>query len=469
LAKKTAQRMLELAVVRGEVAYYPNPGVGNDFSYPRKSGWTKTDPPAGPRDGLEGATLFYLWQPLRGFTRYYALSGDDRFLDLSRKFVNLGMQAKFWGADHDVHPAMGAQRGHFQGHFHGNLAAVRGLLDYALAANDSRLIYFARDAYDWARQQGIHRLGIFPAGHGTTEGCTIADMVGLAAALTIAGVGDYWDDVEQYVRNGLVEVQATDRDELVRLSEAGRARPKDSPWGGRHDDRFRNGNKGALKGQETTDHVIDRCVGSFGCPQHARYLKPVFGNCCLANGAQAFYYAWEAIVRARGGSAEVNLWLNRRSPWCDVWSWLPYAGRLVVQNKGMGRLLVRKPGWARQSTVRCRLDGRDVQPVWLGNRMLLDGLKGNERIEVQIPLAVEKADYSPVDLNDRNAERQVQESYACEFKGHTAIRVAPVGPVNDQLDGYRLFRRDALCANDSPMKPVPEYVHPEKLVQWLVP
>ena len=37
--RQTAERMLELAVVRGEYAYYPNVGCGNDFSYPRESGW----------------------------------------------------------------------------------------------------------------------------------------------------------------------------------------------------------------------------------------------------------------------------------------------------------------------------------------------------------------------------------------------------------------------------------------------
>ena len=194
LAKKTAQRMLDLALVRGDVAYYPNPGLGNDFSYPRQSGWTNTDPPKGPGEGFEGATLFYLWQPLRGFVRYAALTGDERFLKLSRKFVNLGMQAKFWGAQDDVYKAAGAQRGHFQGHYHGNLAALRGLLDYASAADDDRLMLFVRDAYDWARQNGISRLGLFN-GSGNTEGCTVADMVGLAVALTDAGVGDYWDDV----------------------------------------------------------------------------------------------------------------------------------------------------------------------------------------------------------------------------------------------------------------------------------
>ncbi len=68
------------------------------------------------------------------------------------------------------------------------------LLDFALIADDNRLKLFVRDAYDWARQNGISRLGLFN-GSGNTEGCTVADMVGLAVALTDAGVGDYWDDV----------------------------------------------------------------------------------------------------------------------------------------------------------------------------------------------------------------------------------------------------------------------------------
>jgi len=67
LARQSAERMLELAIVRGEQAYYPNPGLGNDFSYPRKSGWTTTEPPQRANEGFEGATLFYLFQPLRGF------------------------------------------------------------------------------------------------------------------------------------------------------------------------------------------------------------------------------------------------------------------------------------------------------------------------------------------------------------------------------------------------------------------
>ena len=465
LARKTAERMLELAIVRGEQAYYPNPGLGNDFSYPRKSGWTTTDPPQRANEGFEGATLFYLFQPLRGFARYYALTGDRRFLELSKKFVNLGLQAKFWGAEADMAAPLGAQRAHFKGHFHGNLAALRGLLDYALVADDTRLKYFVRDGYEWARQQGIHRLGIFPNSGDATEGCTIADMAGLAVALSDAGLGDYWDDVEQYARNGLIAAQATDQEEMERVSQAGRHRPKDSNWGGACDWRFGGNNKGVLKGQEITDRVIERSIGGFGHLQAARYLIPMLMACCTANGSQALYYAWEAILRKQGNTAVVSLWLNRRSPWIDVWSWLPHEGRLVVDNKGVQRIAIRKPGWARQGAIRCQVDGRDLQPRWLGNHMLFDGLKGNERIQTVAPVAVEKCEYGLVNLNQRNL---VTDQYACQFKGHTAVSVEPL-----PRDGvpahawYRIFRCERLRAETTPKKPIPGYVHPEKLVRWL--
>jgi hypothetical protein len=51
-----------------------------------------------------------------------------------------------------------------------------------------------------------------------------------------------------------------------------------------------------------------------------------------------------------------------------------------------------------------------------------------------------------------------------EFKGHTAIRV---GTGQDQ-SGYRLFRREAMRGGEAPLKQLPEYVPPAKLVQWMV-
>ncbi len=467
LAKKTAERMYELAIVRDDIAYYPNPGLGNDFSYPRQSGWTTTEPPEGPEEGYEGATMFHLLQPVRGFTRYYGLTGDERFLELSRKFVNLGVNRRFWGADFDMVRQLGAERCHFRWHAHANTGAIRGLLDYAVASNDARLKCLARDGYEWARQHGIHRLGLTTNGtkYGT-EGCTVADMIALGVAMTDAGLGDYWDDVELHARNGLVEAQLTDRDEAIRVSEAGPERPKNAKWGGACDVRWDN-RRGVLEGQEIHDNVIDRNIGAFGWVRDADYLTPMLMHCCTINGSQGLYYAWEGIVRKRSDMAEINMWLNRRSPWVDVCSCLPHEGKLIIHNKGMKGVNVRRPGWAKREDVRCRVDGRDVNPTWIGNRMLFGGLRGNEQLELDVPVHTDSAQYTIAYLHHRD---RMGCRYDCEFRGNTAVKVALVErfDASPAVDWYRAYRRSHMLAERTPMKDMPAYVHPERVVKWQV-
>jgi len=450
-AQRTAERMLELAVVKGEYAYYPDVKCGNDYSYPRKSGWIHTNEPESPREGQEGAMLFYLLQPVRGFARWYALTGDERFLDLSRRFVNFGTQRKFWGGRNDMEPLAGAERGHFWGHYHGTAAALRGLLDYAIVADDWRIKEFVRDGYEWARHHGIHRLGVFAGGGGGTEGCTVADMVGLAVKLTDAGIGDYWEDVDQYARNGLLEVQATSAEEMERVSQMGRERPPRSGF----EDRG-----GVLPGQEINEQVIERAVGAFGHLQGARYLTSFLMHCCTGNGTQGIYYAWDGIVRQEGDTAQVNLWLNRRSPWVDVWSWLPYEGKLVVRNKGMRRIIVRVPGWVSRRALCYRLNGESLQPMWVGNRMLFDGLKGTEELSFEVPVALERSRYTMANLNDRSSQ---PDEYDCMFKGNTAISVGEPEPPGPR---YRIFLRDHLQADKAPMKEINSYTHTAKVIRW---
>ena len=473
LARRSAERMLDLVIEEGDYAYYPNPGLGNDFSYPRESGWITRDPPERSNEGFEGATLFYLLQPVRGFMRYYQLSGDERFLDVSRKFVRFGTQPKLWGAVNDMKPPSGAERGHFTGHFHGRLAALRGMLDYAVLAGDARVQLMVRDSYEWARQRGIHRLGVFPHTYEYTEGCTLGDMTCLSVALTDAGLGDYWDDVEMYSRNGLICLQATDLDELKRVSEAGKYRPPESNWGGFADSRFGGNNRGVLPKQELHDHVLKRAIGAFGHLQGARFQFPLMMACCTANCSQGLYHAWEGILRKSGRDAvDVNMWLNRRSPWLDIWSWLPYEGRLMLYNKGMTRITIRKPAWARPSRIRCRVNGVDAVPAWSGNRMLLTQLRGNEIIELETEVTRDRGSYTLVNLH---APHESKEQYTCEFHGHTAISAVriragrdPGEPYSENLDWYRLFRREHMRASHAPMKAMPAHIPPHRIIKCTI-
>ena len=58
------------------------------------------------------------------------------------------------------------------------------------------------------------------------------------------------------------------------------------------------------------------------------------------------------------GVAQVNLLLNRASPWLDVDSCLPYEGKVVIRNKTAKRLYVRIPLWVNKREVQCHVKGR---------------------------------------------------------------------------------------------------------------
>ena len=98
-------------------------------------------------------------------------------------------------------------------------------------------------------------------------------MVGMAIALTDGGMGDYWDDVEMYARNGLISAQATDLNELRRVSEEGAERPPYAPWGGMYDEFYgHKNNKGRQPGQE-----IGQERGP-GTAQRGHHVEMLFGQ-----------------------------------------------------------------------------------------------------------------------------------------------------------------------------------------------
>ncbi len=460
--KRTAERMLELAVVRDEFAYYPNVGCGNDFSYPRRSGWIHTNEPASAQEGSEGATVFYLTQPVRGLIRWYRRSGDERFLDLCRKFIHFVTQPRYWGAVVEQEPAYGATRAHFWGHFHGTLAGLRAILEYALAADDYRLKCFVRDGYEWAWHHLCPRLGIDTS----LEGCATADLVALGIQLSLEGIGDFWDQVDVLVRNALVEAQVTDLAALRRLSETSPERPEGAPWGATHDFRFINAYlQRPFPGQETTQDVLARSIGAFAWTLvNGRYQAPLTMQCCTANGNQGFYYAWEAAVKPSGNGAVVNLLFNRFSPWLDLDSYLPFEGRVQIRNKGCRNIQVRLPGWVRLGELRCTVNGLSREPAWCGRYAGFLDLPGEAVITLEFPVPVETVTLLIPFMNARQYRGVARGTYV--FKGSTCIgQVEEESIFGSEYAWVRLYQRPDYALERAPQVDVP-YRVADRFIRW---
>jgi hypothetical protein len=185
-------------------------------------------------------------------------------------------------------------------------------------------------------------------------------------------------------------------------------------------------------------------------------------SCCSANGNQAIYYAWEAITRVRDGVAQVNMMLNRSSPWLDVESWLPYEGKLVLRNKTCDRINVRIPGWIDRSGLRFALDESTVQPSWAGRYAVFDALKPGQVISVLFPVRTETSTLVYNGLNGRTNWRGL-EHWECQFRGTTLVQIArpPESPDGAQLEWCRIFRRDHFLRDTAPMREADTYVAPK--------
>ena len=185
----------------------------------------------------------------------------------------------------------------------------------------------------------------------------------------------------------------------------------------------------------------------------------------MGNCPQSLYYAWESIVRHGNGGTEVNLLLNRASPWLNVDSYLPYEGKVVLKNKRARRVHVRIPVSVDKRAVRLWVQGREVPLVWLNNYLLVDGIGSEDVITVEFPM---------VETSERYTEPTFGVEYTFKFRGNTVVDASPRpekpaweilgqddGTRNPITKSYPLFDRERYKGDRAPMIEKERYVAPK--------
>jgi hypothetical protein len=331
-------------------------------------------------------------------------------------------------------------------HFHHHTLPLLGMLDYALAAGDHDTADFVHASFEWAKRKGEVTVGYFPENidspaYQTSETCEVADMIALALKLSAAGIGDYWDDADRWIRNQFAESQLSRADWIYRIHEGGLSFPK-----------RRIPLSQLEESMETADHVPERNVGAFAGWPSANDFFAGHGtgimHCCTGNGARALYYIWEHILEFQSGELKVNLLLNRPSKWADIYSHIPYEGRLEVRIKETCRLKVRIPGWVKLSDTICRVNGRQRELRWEGRYAAVDQVMGGEMVEFNFPIQEEE---KQVDIEKQH--------YHLTLKGHDVVDIHPRGKF------CPFYQRDHYRDNVPRWKKVLRFVS-EKDVNW---
>lgn len=466
-AEKLVAALLRIAVYKDDYAYYPmTTETGFDCGYFKKTGWPDTKEPLNEFGSPEGCVNPYYAIILRALSRWYALTGDKKAIETARKLTGYMLKPNMWLGNIQnwgtetfrVWSAHGGLQRRpaalFKGHVVGLTYTLHGLIEYARITNNAYLKEFVRQGYEHIRNFGLARIGMY--------GENIANnlMAAVAIRLSDAGVGDYWEDVDQHVRNAMVEDQFIDAGMLREIS-----REKDLPG-------------------EYGEWSIERLLGAL---RHDGGFGPHWVLDPTNNGTEAsvyvepFYYVWESITRYNKENGYVNLLLNRVSPWCDIDSHLPYEGKVTLHNKTCRTLSVRMPKWVDKTVVTCRINDKEAPFFWTGNYMTMVGLYGREKITIKFPMVERVEEYYLLKYEADSLWYKEIDSlprYVLHMKGNTCVKVEFPNKENFTVgrekwpdyarpvpEGYPVYQRDRYRKKSAPLKEKTRYVAP-LVVDW---
>lgn len=316
---------------------------------------------------------------LQGLTQLFVDTDNPEALELAGKLARyLKEHAQVFDKDahflarhpSDLGPAL---------HFHHNGNALEGISAYALASRDPEFASFARSGYEWARSLGSPLVGFFPEyiddwpddrPYVDCETCCTTDMIQMGLTLSEAGQGDYWDDVDRYVRNQFAQMQLLDNkwiDQMVATL------PPTPP-----------------AANEDSERVSERMIGSFASWASANdwYIQGQPGTtfCCIGNGGRALYHVWEKMIGFGNATLRVNLLLNRASPWADVHSYLPYEGQVDLIMKTACNLEIRIPEWTEPVEVSALVNGTRRELIFHGRYARTGYVEAGNVVTVNFPI-----------------------------------------------------------------------------------
>lgn len=413
--KKIVDGLWSVVIEKEDYAYFPQ----GEF-WPDKPRVKNAALPQGIWASLVGWTI-------QGLAQYQRVSGYKPAVELAEKLSRyLVKHGCFYGPNGEflqnttgeTIPDEKEMQGFDPGdvcdaiHFAHHMTPLLGLTDLALATGNRDLTEFVKESFEWAKTKGNIIVGYFPETTNnlnvqqTSELCDVAGMIGMALKLSAAGIGDYWDDADRWIRNQFAEGQLTQVDWIYRMREE--VSPVDN-----------TGNLAYSFPLEAvcTEKVPERNIGAFVGWPSANESGAAIMQCCTGNSARALYFIWEHMLSYDNGTVSVNLLLNRPSKWVDVHSYIPYEGQVDIVVKSPCKLRVRIPEWTKPDEIACTVnDNRDCTPGWEGRYAIVGNVKPNDKVSVKFPISEKTV---TVDIEKRK--------YILTIKGNDVVNINPPG------------------------------------------
>lgn len=388
---------------------------------------------------------------IQGLAGYAQQTGDPVALSLANGYSNyMRKYSNYFDPDTGAWKEDGADAANYPGtppHFSRHTKIIDSILDYALAAKNSPLVNWTKSAFLWGRNHPSSNLtlGYFPEytidnHHAETD--ELAEMIIIAAKISRYGYGDHWDDVDRWTRNHFAATQLTSTAQILDARQKGIKGGNSCPVNQgrkcvrRSESEIANRHLGAWPGWSMPNDFVRAEFSTTGA---LTSVKPGIMACCHASATRTLFYIWDSIAESfrddqNRNALKVNLLMNRATPNVDIYSYVPFEGKVVIKAKSTLieplYVYLRVPEWIPQQYVgadlKVTIDGAPTPWIWQDRYLkLTQALVAGQSLQMNFPITnkVVQAKVAGLDLT-------------LQMRGNNVIGMSPAGKVIPLYQDY---------------------------------
>ncbi|MCR4615299.1 MAG: glycoside hydrolase family 127 protein [Clostridiales bacterium] len=347
---------------------------------------------------------------LRALVRRYELTGDEVALDLARGIANyvLGVSRYF------------NYRMEFFGHVHSAGWVASGLVALGRITGEEKYIKSGKGIYEYIRSISSSFGWVpeyaqwHPMEEEHCETCCIKDMIECANELILAGYDEYWDDLNRFARNQLVENQVKNADYVV------------------VDNSLPNDKENGITYRDINKRMIGGFTGG-SLPNSISLTRfRSIAGCCVGMAPVALSIVWDRAITKEGSTVTVNIPLDKETDEIILSCEYPNEGKLtakVKKNCSVGFRLYPFMG----DKVEFTLNGKPYAPKIEKGTAVFEDLKENDvaALSHKIETVEKKEHVRGMDLT-------------VLWRGCDVVDILPHG------EHVRLYQRDLSVPKDYP-------------------
>jgi hypothetical protein len=319
--------------------------------------------------------------------RFFELTGDPDALRYAEKLSHWAFYQDKTITEDGIITKTG-----WEGHLHAWMDTYSGIIRCARAGGNldmQQVLSRAHKLFDWIRLNETRPCGWVADSVGSTtcETCTISSAIRLALELIREGHTEYWNDIERFIRNQLVQNQF---DDLSGLSIQDSATAK--------------GLRGAFESYAAPNTLIAEPDGTIE-------------GCCINGGIRCLFLAYQNAIHETDDEIRINLLFSHATEGIRVVSHFPHQELLELYPDCTKTIWLRCPDWLSLQDLRVATpNGIAYSADPATHSLRITGGRPGNRIVLTLPQRSETASYVI-------AGRQ----YNVQWKGDTVVTLNPPG------------------------------------------